>query len=107
LLWAAFFIFFFGKGKLLGAGSAIVPALQKVQDSPDELKRQCRYIAVRLLLPLAIIFTVLTIGEILEAAWAVFIFENPWIGIIFFLLLFIYIFRIVSKLNTGKYRKEE
>jgi len=103
LLWVATIIMMLGQGVLLGIGLNFLPL--KETETPEDQKRQCRYIAFRLLLPLSIVFTILTVGELLYAPWHQRLSENPWLGILFFILVFAYIFFIISRLNSGKYKK--
>ena len=107
LLWAATVLFFMGHGKLLGVGYNMLPIKGKESMREEsEIKLQCRFIAFMVLLPLSIIFTVLTIGELLKAAWWLWIVSMPWLGVLFFIGLFIYIFFIVHCINSGKYKRQ-
>ncbi|MCL2201280.1 MAG: hypothetical protein FWB75_04880 [Oscillospiraceae bacterium] len=103
LLWIATFIFLLGYGKILGLGLAVAPLLEE-EGREEEIKVQGKYIALRLLLPLSIIFTVLTVGEIIEAPWWQYLVATPWLGILSFVILFGYAFFIVTRINNGKYK---
>ena len=104
LLWLATIVLLLGQGGLLGMGLSFMPV--KEMDSPEDQRRQCRYIALRLLLPLSIVFTILTVGEITQTEWWQQLTENAWLGILFFLAVFAYIFFIVTQLNSGKYKNK-
>jgi len=105
LLWLATGLFLLGKGKILGVGHNLLPIKGKEALSEEEIKKQCKYIAIVLLLPLSAIFTALTVGEILEAAWLEWITSRASLGILAFIILFGYIFYLISRINAGKYWK--
>jgi len=103
LLWIATAILLFGQGALLGFGMSFMPT--KDAESAEDQKLQCRYIGLRLLLPLSIFFTTLTVGEILGMPWFEELSANAWLGVGIFVAIFAYIFFIVTRVNSGKYKK--
>jgi len=105
LLWAATYLFWQGQGKALGVGYNLLPIKEKSSQSEAEIERQCRYIARKLLLPIAIAFTILTYGEVMETAWWAWMRSYPWLGILSYFILFGYVFFIISRVNSGKYKK--
>ena len=104
-LWVATILFFLGRGRVLGVGYNLLPIKEKESEqNQEEIKVQCRYIARMLLLPLSVLFTALTAGQLTEAAWWQWVRSNPWLGFLLFIALFAYVFFVMYMVNSGKYK---
>ena len=107
VLWAATIVLLIGRGAIFSVGAHYMLDKEEKEtyEKTVDSKAQYKFLGTALMLPLSIVFTILTAVEIMETELWEWLRSSPWIGSAVFVIIFGYVFFIINRLNSGKFRK--